>query len=80
MEIRTLHEDMHDRFTQKFKQHGPQQCYAQILKSTIPFFKVYTDYILNAEAAQKFMKRLTGSEKAVAEVCRQYTSKTNKLA
>jgi hypothetical protein len=35
------------------------------LKSTIHFFKVYTDYILNAEAAQKFMKALIKSRKSI---------------
>ena len=28
----------------------------------IPFFKLYTDYILNAEVAQKFLKDLINTD------------------
>jgi hypothetical protein len=65
---------------QQFDHYLSEQCYAPILKNIIPFFKVYTDYILNAEAAQKLMKELIRREKSVGEICRQYTARTNKLA
>lgn len=42
----------------EYDEYNDQQCYAPIIKHIIPFFKIYTDYILNAEAAQKFMKNL----------------------
>lgn len=38
----------------------------------IPFFKLYTDYILNAEVAQRFLKELISSDSEIGEVCRKY--------
>lgn len=49
-----------------YDKYDDNQCYAPILKHIIPFFKVYTDYVLNAEAAQKFMKKLIKSNTQIA--------------
>lgn len=41
-----------------FESYKDNQTYGIILAKYIPFFKLYTDYILNAEVAQKFLKDL----------------------
>ena len=43
---------------EEYNNYDDKQCYAPILKKIIPFFKVYTDYVRNAESAQKFIKEL----------------------
>jgi hypothetical protein len=40
----------------EYEKYTNEQQYAPILKKFIPFFKLYTDYILNAESAQKFLQ------------------------
>lgn len=63
-----------------YDNYDDKQCYAPILKHILPFFKVYTDYVLNAENAQKFMKQLIKNNNKIGQICKQYTLKTNKLA
>ena len=46
----------------------------------MPFFKLYTDYILNAQTAQKCLQDLQKTDKEVAEICRKYTKDTDKVA
>lgn len=46
----------------------------------IPFFKLYTDYILNATAAQKLLQDLSKSIKEIGEICKRYTDITKKVA
>lgn len=51
---------------EKYDHYNDEQCYAPILDKIIPFFRIYTDYILNAELAQKLMKELIKNNKDIA--------------
>jgi breakpoint cluster region protein len=79
-EIRSFHCDMLGHLRKDFDSYSEQQQYGRTLKKYIPFFKLYTDYILNAESAQRLLQELTRSNKEVAEVCRRYTETTAKIA
>lgn len=63
-----------------FLNYTPQQQYAPIMRKFIPFFKLYTDYILNAEAAQRFLQELTRTNKDIADICKVYTRDQKKTA
>ena len=71
---------MHAALRSEYNTYSDSQVYAPILKKFIPFFKLYTDYILNAESAQRFLQELIKSNKDMGELCRQYTQTTNKVA
>jgi hypothetical protein len=71
---------MHAALKTEYEHYSQEQLYAPILKKFIPFFKLYTDYILNAESAQRFLQELIRSDKDIGDICRQYTANTNKVA
>jgi hypothetical protein len=48
-----------------FDSYKDSQSYGIILMKYIPFFKLYTDYILNAEVAQKFLKDLINTDSGI---------------
>lgn len=64
----------------EYNNYSNDQLYAPILKKFIPFFKLYTDYILNAESAQRFLQELIKTNKDIGEICKTYTANTNKVA
>lgn len=66
VEIRDFHISMYEVLVKEYENYSDSQCYGTILRKFIPFFKLYTDYILNAEAAQKFLKELEKSSKEVS--------------
>jgi hypothetical protein len=80
VEIKDFHEAMHAALKAEYANYSNEQLYAPILRKFIPFFKLYTDYILNAESAQRFLQELIRSSKEIGEICRQYTVGTNKVA
>lgn len=47
----------------EYDNYNDAQCYGVILRKFIPFFKLYTDYILNATAAQKKLQDLAKTNK-----------------
>lgn len=47
----------------EYDNYNEHQCYGKILKNFIPFFKLYTDYILNAQTAQKCLQDLQKTDK-----------------
>ena len=65
-EIKAFHESIFSILQDKYDHYNDEQCYAPIIDRIIPFFKIYTDYILNAESAQKLMKDLIKNNKAIA--------------
>ncbi len=71
---------MHATLKSEYDKYNNDQQYAPILKKFIPFFKLYTDYILNAESAQKFLQELIKTNKDIGEICRLYSVNTHKVA
>ena len=41
-----------------FEEYNEGQQYGPVIGKFVPFFKLYTDYILNADQAQKFLQDL----------------------
>jgi len=42
----------------RYEQHHKYQTYGDIIKSMVPFFKLYVDYIYQAENAQNLLIKL----------------------
>ena len=64
----------------EYDNYSDEQSYGLILKKQIPFFQIYTDYILNATKAQKCLQDLQKSNKDVDAICKKYTESTSKIA
>lgn len=71
---------MYEVLKNEYEKYTDTQCYGLVLKSFIPFFLVYTDYVLNATSAQKYLQELIKTSKDVNEICRRYTETTSKVA
>jgi hypothetical protein len=71
---------MYQVLKKEYDNYDDRQCYGLILRKYIPFFKLYTDYILNATAAQKYLQDLQKTSKEVGEICKKYTETTSKIA
>jgi len=56
---------MFEILKKEFDNYNDDQCYGVILRKFIPFFKLYTDYILNATKAQKKLQDLCKSSKEI---------------
>lgn len=56
---------MESKLKQEYKQYSDSQQYGSILQKFIPFFKLYTDYILNADSAQKLLMELSANNKEI---------------
>ena len=63
VEIRDFHESMYEILKKEYDNYDDKQCYGLILRKFIPFFKLYTDYILNATKAQKYLQDLQKTSK-----------------
>jgi hypothetical protein len=63
VEIRGFHENMEVELRKQYENYNEDQCYGIILKKSIPYFKLYKDYILNAQIAQKCLQDLQKSDK-----------------
>lgn len=48
VEIKDFHEAMYSTLKGEFETYTNEKLFAPILNKFIPFFKLYTDYILNA--------------------------------
>jgi len=57
-EIKKFHEELHQRLMKRYEQHHKYQTYGDIIKSMVPFFKLYVDYIYQAENAQNLLIKL----------------------
>lgn len=80
VEIKDFHQAMYADLRAEYEHYSDEQRYAPILGKFLPFFKLYTDYILNAESAQRFLQELMQGRKEVGEICRAYTESRKKTA
>lgn len=71
---------MYDVLRKEYQNYTDSQCYGLILIKFIPFFKLYTEYILNATEAQKLLQDLSKTSKEIGEICKKYTDSTSKVA
>ena len=63
VEIKDFHEALFATLKAEYEKYRDEQEYAPIIRKFIPFFKLYTDYILNAESAQRFLQDLMKTNK-----------------
>ena len=58
MPIKQFHEQMTEKLEQSYDSYSKYQCYGDLIKKNLPFFKLYIDYILNVNAGAQadFMK------------------------
>ncbi len=57
---------------ERYKQHSKYQTYGDIIKGVIPFFKLYIDYIYQAENAQNLLIKFNSENEEIKGICEKY--------
>lgn len=78
--IHTFHKQFHEALNAKFSNYDKYQTYGDIFRKNIPFFKLYNDYILYADQAEKILLELQENNPQVEAICSQFMEKKEKKA
>ena len=70
--ILTFHEHFEKQISAKFSKYEKYQTFGDVFIKNIPYFKIYTDYIMYADEAEKIMLHLQEEHDEVEEICSEF--------
>lgn len=79
-EIKKFHEELYQILLKRYEKHEKYTTYGDIIKGVIPFFKLYIDYIYQAQNAHSFIIKLIKENEKIREICDKYFIEKHKPA